>query len=1081
MAGLEKKETEVENVRVMGRINPRPGDVCLKHENTTTVVPLEEDGTPHHHKYTFDHIFGTGEKQEGVFDMIGVPTIDKIMEGYNGTVFAYGQSGSGKTHTMLAPDGGSAKCLDPSRTEFSNRGLIPRMCAEIFERIEKRRAEDKTVHYQVECSFYEIYNEELMDLLAEPLPTNLLPGERAKLQKRIRLEGSKDTFKIVGLVSREMKEPGDILALVQEGTARRHVASTKLNDTSSRSHSIIQIQLNQTDAILKNVTTSQLNLVDLAGCESLGRTGAQGLTMKEGMKINLSLTTLGIVINQLCRGEKHISFRDAMLTRVLQNSLGGNTLTTLIVTVSQLRINYSDTVSVLRFAERAKQIKNKARVNKQRSAGEWEMLYKQAQEEIASLQQRMQLKEASEKKKEKDTQNDELIDDLRRQLERVMREKDEIAAVLAEKEKDLFASDQRLQALQKELDEYATMKKAKKTLTHHLPPRTLCSKHSTTADLGLIELDKNESQAMYESTTEAIKKIEAQVAHETRVKEELQGQVKTLRAEAEGIKEENKQLKEGERQREVDDVTKERELEARIAELALLQRTVATRDEEVKKLQQDKEYELSERASSEDALKQQIEALKAAGGGAAGGALAGDLQALMDQSEEALKSLKEENKRLRDEGHNLKLKVTEAESASAQETQEVEKMKKQVEALQAMQNKSKQNYVEQREQLTRTKSDATALREENMALQERLASETATLENHLRTVELAKEKAEKEAQHIKDEHAGCRATIEQKDAEIRRLLARIAELESMYAQREVCSRCVVTVRVLETHFCVCGPHAYSLRRFAHAPHPTHTGRGRTGPREAAQAGQGADDVLRADEGEGRHDSVHGGMHALFPSLRHSNTHPTRSPVTLSPTLVTGEHQEGDCSCRGHEAAGGGEGGDHQGAEACDGPEVEGRDRQACGASVRRERAARADLPRRDPDGRQEERREGDVRTPAVDHEGGRRCLRHARGEHAQGEERASEGGGGAEHPRVQQRRRRGAAQGPAQRRTLARKGDERERGRDGRVQVDERDLDGRHLSHVPGTLPEDGDQPALCHRSRVMIPSLHLLLPLCFL
>ena len=454
------------NVRVMARVNPKPGNVCLQLEGKDTVVPLEGSGAPYHHKFHFDNVFPQSSKQDDVFEEVGVPTIDKILLGYNGTVFAYGQTGSGKTHTMLAPEGGSSKCLNPKTEQFSQRGLIPRMAQALFERLEKAHTTNKSTQVTVTASFYEIYNEELIDLLSDapppqtgkpPSPT---PGSTPRaVQKKVRMEGTKETFKIVGLESTMLSGPEDLLDLIQKGTGRRHVASTNMNSTSSRSHSIIQINVVQNDTVLKNVTTSQLNLVDLAGCESLGRTGAKGQTALEGTKINLSLTTLGIVINQLCKGEKFISFRDSMLTRVLQNSLGGNTLTTLIVTMSQLRENYADTLSVLRFAERAKQIKNKARVNKQRSAAEWELLYKQAEEEMETLRQRLAL--AAEKTAKSpgpglsaggfDTAE---ITGLKGKLERCLEELEEARSLLREKEAALFESDQRLDGLNRELDEY---------------------------------------------------------------------------------------------------------------------------------------------------------------------------------------------------------------------------------------------------------------------------------------------------------------------------------------------------------------------------------------------------------------------------------------------------------------------------------------------------------------------------------------------------------------------------------------------------------------------------------------------------
>eukprot|EP00659_Diplonema_papillatum_P009694 gene9694-15054_t len=425
------------NIRVMARVNPRPGDICLRVEGDT-IVPIEEHGNPHHHKFNFDNVFTTDSTQESVFSSVGIPTVDRIMEGYNGTVFAYGQTGSGKTHTMLAPEGGSPKCLQPQNAElYRSRGLIPRIVDELFKRLSQLRGGKKGFSYAVQASYYEIYNEELIDLLSDRAEKD------AKLAQKIRLEGTKETFRISGLVGVGIHAPEELLTIMQEGATKRHIASTKMNDTSSRSHSICQIKVVQEDDVLKNVTTSQLNLVDLAGCESLGKTGAKGQTAYEGTRINLSLTTLGIVISQLCKNEKYISFRDSLLTRVLQNSLGGNAITTLVVTMSQLRSNYSDTLSVLRFSERAKQVRNKARINKQRTAAEWQLLFKQAEEEIETLKQRLALASPAQRVT---VQSEDEVNELKARLEAVLEELQAQKELVDEKEKALFASEKKAEA-----------------------------------------------------------------------------------------------------------------------------------------------------------------------------------------------------------------------------------------------------------------------------------------------------------------------------------------------------------------------------------------------------------------------------------------------------------------------------------------------------------------------------------------------------------------------------------------------------------------------------------------------------------
>eukprot|EP00756_Hemistasia_phaeocysticola_P036438 Hpha_TRINITY_DN16642_c1_g1::TRINITY_DN16642_c1_g1_i2::g.180031::m.180031/K10396/KIF5; kinesin family member 5 len=367
-----------ENVRVVARLRPAD-DSCLTAEGGSVKVQSETQERLDK-RYNFDRVYTQDAKQQDVFEDIGKRTVAKALEGFNGTVFAYGQTGSGKTHSMLGPGGGRPECLDPSNPLYAERGLIPRMVEDLFRGLIARQCE--SFAFSVTCHVYEIYNEELIDLLA-------IDAEGPR--EALRLEGARETFRIRGLVEISIADPSDLLRLIADATAKRHMASTAMNDRSSRSHTVVQINVWQADEVQATRITSQLNLVDLAGSERVGKTHATGKTAHEGTRINLSLTTLGKVITQLCKMERHISFRDSLLTRVLQNSLGGNALTTLVCAMSPLLAHQSETLSTLRFAESAKLIRNKARVNVQRSADEWEMLCKQKDDEIASLIQKLEM------------------------------------------------------------------------------------------------------------------------------------------------------------------------------------------------------------------------------------------------------------------------------------------------------------------------------------------------------------------------------------------------------------------------------------------------------------------------------------------------------------------------------------------------------------------------------------------------------------------------------------------------------------------------------------------------------------------
>ncbi|ORX88668.1 kinesin-domain-containing protein [Basidiobolus meristosporus CBS 931.73] len=267
--------------------------------------------------------------------------------GYNCTIFAYGQTGTGKTYTMEGN-------LEEVNNSFSkNAGIIPRTLHRLFERLESETAE-----YSVRLSFIELYNEELKDLLASDDDT-----KRLKIFEDISRKGS---VVIHGLEEFLVNNAMDGIQLLQKGSLRRKMAATKCNDKSSRSHSVFSITVHikestpNGDDLLK---VGKLNLVDLAGSENIGRSGAENKRAREAGMINQSLLTLGRVINSLVERSPHIPYRESKLTRLLQDSLGGKTKTCIIATVSPARINLEETQSTLDYASRAKSIRNKPEVN----------------------------------------------------------------------------------------------------------------------------------------------------------------------------------------------------------------------------------------------------------------------------------------------------------------------------------------------------------------------------------------------------------------------------------------------------------------------------------------------------------------------------------------------------------------------------------------------------------------------------------------------------------------------------------------------------------------------------------------------
>lgn len=286
------------------------------------------------------------------------------MDGYNATIFAYGQTSSGKTYTM---EGAS---IDDAEL----RGIIPRTATEIFNNV---MAADENMEFIVKVSYIEIYMERIRDLL-DPYKSKVNLQVREDAQRGIFVEGMTETC---------VTSDDELLTTMREGAANRAVAATGMNEGSSRSHSVFMVTLFQRHVESGATKTGKLYLVDLAGSEMVRKTGASGKQLEEAKTINKSLSALGMVINALTDSNvSHVPYRDSKLTRVLQESLGGNSRTALIINVSPSSFNASETISTLRFGTRAKSIKNKAVVNEERSVEEYKILLANAEKQIAKQQ-----------------------------------------------------------------------------------------------------------------------------------------------------------------------------------------------------------------------------------------------------------------------------------------------------------------------------------------------------------------------------------------------------------------------------------------------------------------------------------------------------------------------------------------------------------------------------------------------------------------------------------------------------------------------------------------------------------------------
>ncbi|XP_078377646.1 kinesin-like protein KIF28 [Oculina patagonica] len=362
-----------ENVRVAVRVRPfnsrekaRAAVLIIKMQGNSTYItdPAAPDQEPR--KFAFDFSYwshdGFKELDDGylspaephyadqklVFDDLGRGVLENAWKGYNCSLFAYGQTGSGKSYSMV----GYGK----------NKGIVPIFCETLFDEIETKRKEGSESEYQVTFSMLEIYNEAVRDLLN--------PASNKKGGLKVRQHPSKG-FYVESLVTVPVKDYADIESRIEEGTRNRTVAATNMNATSSRAHTIVAInfiQKGKNEAGQMMTKTSIVNLVDLAGSERAESTGATGDRLKEGSAINQSLSTLGNCIKALAdqsSGKKGalVPFRDSVLTKLLKNALGGNSKTIMIAALSPADINYEETLSTLRFADRAKAIKTKAVVN----------------------------------------------------------------------------------------------------------------------------------------------------------------------------------------------------------------------------------------------------------------------------------------------------------------------------------------------------------------------------------------------------------------------------------------------------------------------------------------------------------------------------------------------------------------------------------------------------------------------------------------------------------------------------------------------------------------------------------------------
>ncbi|XP_030319631.1 kinesin-like protein KIF17 [Calypte anna] len=324
---------------------------CFLQNPTATSEPPKQ--------FTFDGVYYQEHNTEQIYNEIAYPLVEGVTEGYNSTIFAYGQTGSGKSFTMQG-------IVDPS----TQKGIIPRAFEHIFESIQCA----ENAKFLVRASYLEIYNEDIRDLL----------GADTKQKLELKEHPEAGVY-VKGLSLHTVHSVAQCEQLMELGWRHRAVGYTLMNKDSSRSHSIftVNVEICTVDQQGQDhLRAAKLNLVDLAGSERQSKTGATGERLKEATKINLSLSALGNVISALVDGRcKHIPYRDSKLTRLLQDSLGGNTKTLMVACLSPADNNYEESLSTLRYANRAKNIKNKPCINEDPK----DALLREYQEEIKKL------------------------------------------------------------------------------------------------------------------------------------------------------------------------------------------------------------------------------------------------------------------------------------------------------------------------------------------------------------------------------------------------------------------------------------------------------------------------------------------------------------------------------------------------------------------------------------------------------------------------------------------------------------------------------------------------------------------------